>query len=104
MRRLIAFLTAAFAIASICVASDGANPTSARTSIDTSHSTNHQLFAQEVPARSVAFYASLNLKQPNRVAGQQSCCKVCKTGKACGDTCISRREECRVGPGCACDG
>lgn len=32
------------------------------------------------------------------------CCKVCTTGKACGDTCISRDKVCRVGPGCACDG
>ena len=33
----------------------------------------------------------------------QYCCKTCTTGKACGDTCISRDKECRVGPGCACD-
>jgi hypothetical protein len=32
------------------------------------------------------------------------CCKVCKKGKACGDSCISRDKECHKGPGCACDG
>jgi hypothetical protein len=32
-----------------------------------------------------------------------NCCKVCTTGKACGDTCISRQYTCHVGPGCACD-
>ncbi len=34
----------------------------------------------------------------------QSCCKVCRKGKACGDTCISQNRTCTVGPGCACDG
>jgi len=33
-----------------------------------------------------------------------ACCKICSTGKACGDTCISRNDVCRVGPGCACNG
>ncbi len=32
------------------------------------------------------------------------CCKVCRKGKACGDSCIARDKTCRVGPGCACDG
>lgn len=33
-----------------------------------------------------------------------TCCKVCRKGKACGDTCISRKNACHVGQGCACDG
>jgi hypothetical protein len=32
------------------------------------------------------------------------CCKICRKGKACGDTCISRAYTCHKGPGCACDG
>lgn len=32
------------------------------------------------------------------------CCKVCKKGKACGDTCISKDYECHKPRGCACDG
>jgi hypothetical protein len=32
------------------------------------------------------------------------CCKVCRTGKACGDTCISKSDTCHKGAGCACDG
>lgn len=32
------------------------------------------------------------------------CCKVCTTGKACGDTCIQRSDTCHVGSGCACNG
>ena len=31
------------------------------------------------------------------------CCKVCREGKACGDTCIAQDAECTEGPGCACD-
>jgi hypothetical protein len=32
------------------------------------------------------------------------CCKICTTGKACGDSCISRNYTCHQPPGCACDG
>ncbi|MGI9038087.1 MAG: SH3 domain-containing protein [Gemmatimonadota bacterium] len=34
----------------------------------------------------------------------RSCCKVCRTGKACGNSCISRSYTCRKGAGCACNG
>jgi len=37
-------------------------------------------------------------------SGQVSCCKVCKTGKACGDSCISTSKTCSKGQGCACNG
>lgn len=39
---------------------------------------------------------------PPRNAGV--CCRTCTTGKACGDSCISRALTCRVGSGCACNG
>jgi len=32
-----------------------------------------------------------------------ACCKTCRKGKACGDSCISRTKTCRKPPGCACD-
>lgn len=32
------------------------------------------------------------------------CCRVCTTGKACGDSCISRSDTCHKGAGCACNG
>ena len=32
------------------------------------------------------------------------CCKICRKGKACGDSCIARNKTCRKGPGCACNG
>jgi hypothetical protein len=33
-----------------------------------------------------------------------ACCRVCKAGKACGDSCIARDKTCHKGKGCACDG
>lgn len=32
------------------------------------------------------------------------CCKVCRKGKACGDSCIAKWKQCHKAPGCACDG
>ena len=32
------------------------------------------------------------------------CCKICKEGKACGETGISKSDTCHVGQGCACNG
>lgn len=36
-------------------------------------------------------------------AQAKDCCKTCRKGKACGDTCISRDKKCTKPPGCACD-
>ncbi len=33
-----------------------------------------------------------------------SCCRVCRSGKACGDGCVPREAVCAKAPGCACDG
>ena len=38
---------------------------------------------------------------PQRVS--QSCCKYCRKGYACGNTCIARNKTCHVGAGCACN-
>lgn len=43
-----------------------------------------------------------NAKQPIIVAN--SCCKVCRKGKACGNSCININYTCHKSPGCACDG
>lgn len=32
------------------------------------------------------------------------CCKVCRQGKACGDSCISTSDTCTKSAGCACNG
>ena len=34
----------------------------------------------------------------------RECCKICRKGKACGDSCIARDKKCYKPPGCACDG
>ena len=34
----------------------------------------------------------------------KACCKVCRKGQACGNSCISRRHTCIKSPGCACNG
>ena len=31
------------------------------------------------------------------------CCKVCRKGHACGNSCISRKYDCHKGRGCACN-
>ena len=35
--------------------------------------------------------------------GAKSCCKICKKGKACGNSCIAVSYTCREGLGCACN-
>lgn len=35
-------------------------------------------------------------------ANPASCCKVCRKGKPCGDSCISQNYSCHKAPGCAC--
>lgn len=50
--------------------------------------------------------ATLNNCAPNSLfaaQAQTTCCKVCRKGKACGDSCISREKTCHKGKGCACD-
>ena len=39
-----------------------------------------------------------------RAPAPRACCRYCRTGKPCGDSCISRQSTCRKGPGCACQG
>lgn len=33
-----------------------------------------------------------------------ACCKICRKGCACGNSCISCSKTCHKGPGCACNG
>jgi hypothetical protein len=40
--------------------------------------------------------------EQSRSADARECCKVCKKGKPCGDTCIEKDDVCHVPPGCAC--
>lgn len=45
-----------------------------------------------------------SLPQDAQSQSPAECCKICRKGKACGDSCIAREKTCQVGPGCACDG
>jgi hypothetical protein len=40
--------------------------------------------------------------QGDRASGP--CCRVCREGKPCGDSCIAKTETCHKGGGCACGG
>ena len=41
---------------------------------------------------------------PTPQPARRPCCRICRKGKACGDSCISRSYTCRKPPGCACNG
>lgn len=53
------------------------------------------------PAGWAEIIERLGLGQPIQAAG---CCKTCRAGKACGDSCISASKSCSKGKGCACNG
>ena len=40
----------------------------------------------------------------SQIAAQTRCCKFCKQGKACGDSCIAKNKKCSKAKGCACNG
>lgn len=41
--------------------------------------------------------------RPREAVSDVACCKTCRKGHACGDSCISRERQCTMPPGCACD-
>ena len=51
------------------------------------------------------FIAPWKWRQGKRLSAeaQKICCKVCRKGKACGNSCIRRAYTCRKSQGCACD-
>ena len=40
---------------------------------------------------------------PQQPPAVQACCKICRKGKACGNSCIAAWKTCPKGPGCACN-
>jgi len=42
-------------------------------------------------------------QSPATLEPAKACCKVCRKGQACGNSCISRRHTCRKPPGCTCN-
>ncbi|HEY0038543.1 MAG TPA: hypothetical protein VGB66_17730 [Longimicrobium sp.] len=61
------------------------------------------LSAMLVLASSAPLVTACDLSPTDPGSGS-SCCKVCKEGKACGDSCIARNRTCTKGSGCACNG
>ena len=106
MKRLIA---AAMSLALLLiVGSAGSAPASAGGAApaalsSTDSADTSPLFTAQRAEPSVAFLSSLGIESQASVTAAR-CCKICRTGKACGDTCISRSKICHIGPGCACDG
>lgn len=51
------------------------------------------------------FVAPWDWRRGKRLASetQKACCKVCRKGKACGNSCIRKTFTCRKQAGCACD-
>ena len=53
------------------------------------------------------FIAPWDWRQGERLSKESNtnevCCKICKKGKACGDSCIKLSYTCTKSPGCACD-
>jgi micrococcal nuclease len=41
---------------------------------------------------------------PQRPTPAPQCCKTCRSGQACGDTCIPHGQTCTQPPGCVCQG
>jgi hypothetical protein len=64
----------------------------------------NELIGRTTPEQSEELLRSIGLLKGAAPLHALACCKVCRKGKACGDTCISRNDECHVSPGCACDG
>ena len=61
-----------------------------------------------LPGRLMLAAALLALTVPitaaSPVCAAEGCCKVCKAGKPCGDSCIAKTSKCTKPKGCACQG
>ena len=75
---------------------DGTDPDQGSPSIGFVHGREVATLAQRPPSESAS-------QLPRNCIPQSQCCRVCGKGKACGNSCISRRYACRKGRGCACN-
>lgn len=53
-------------------------------------------------ALALALIAPLTAASP--VCALEMCCKRCRAGKPCGDSCIAKTSKCTKPKGCACQG
>ena len=57
---------------------------------------------QPVPDRTAPTLVPRPSARSDSAIDTSTCCKVCRKGKPCGNSCIARDRRCRKGPGCAC--
>jgi hypothetical protein len=57
---------------------------------------------QSTTALSGGVFGMAGSPTPTATPAAKKCCRVCSSGKPCGDSCISKTATCRQPPGCAC--
>lgn len=57
---------------------------------------------KSIAARIARFQGAGNPFVVHSLASNPACCKICRTGRACGDSCIPVDRACEQPPGCAC--
>ena len=71
-------------------------------------SDGHNENIQKQKVENLYQFLNTETNQPSQLLenkeSSRACCKICKKGKACGDSCISKKYICRKPPGCACNG
>ena len=65
---------------------------------------NEKFVEPNEEAQSLGGTAAPALRARAARPAQRNCCRTCRKGKACGDSCIARNKTCSKGPGCACNG
>lgn len=64
---------------------------------------NYKLRIAKLAAAAAAFALAGSVPALQGCGGGDSCCRVCSTGKACGDSCIPTSQTCSQPTGCACN-
>ena len=95
MKRLLLCLLAAFAISSSAIATA---PT------ENSAAPNLIFAGFQTPPRDATNLLIRSEASAKAMQQGDECCKICRKGKACGNSCINRDYQCHQPPGCACDG
>lgn len=107
--RAIGLVTALFAIWAV-VATPAAAGESPNCALDDVVSANNgglaQIIGQELTpkVRLASVQPELPIEFGASPLQTAQCCKICRKGKACGNSCIKRSYTCTKPPGCACDG
>ncbi len=107
--RVVCFATTLFAIWAV-IASPAAADELPNCALDDVISANSgglaQIIGQELAPK--VRFASVQPELPIELGASPlqtaQCCKICRKGKACGNSCIKRSYTCTKPPGCACDG